>query len=113
MTAIRTLTLEVPDPAAAAAFYDTFGVSDVVGVRAAAAEAAGFRGFGLSLVVSQPGVVDAFIDAAVRGGAATIKPATMGFWGYGGVVQAPDGALWKVAAAAGKTRWPTTTPTWT
>lgn len=106
MTGIRTLTLEVSDPTAAEAFYNTFGVSDVVHVRAATTESTGFRGFALSLVVSQPGTVDEFVNAAVRGGATAVKPATMGFWGYGGVVQAPDGALWKVATSAKKNTGP-------
>ena len=42
-------------------------------------------------MVSQPSTVDAFIDAALDAGATALKPAKKSFWGYGGVVQAPDG----------------------
>jgi predicted lactoylglutathione lyase len=46
--------------------------------------------------------VDVFIRAALDAGATVLKPATKSFWGYGGVVQAPDGAIWKVATSAKK-----------
>jgi len=94
MTSIASLTLDVPDPTAAEAFYAAFGVGAHVGVRAAQAPTTGFRGYTLSLVVSQPNIVDAFLGAALGGGAAPLKPAKKGFWGYGGVVRAPDGAIW-------------------
>lgn len=54
----------------------------------------------LSLVVSQPSTIDSFIGAALNGGATALRRAKKGFWGYGGVVQAPDGAIWKVATSA-------------
>ncbi|MGF7121883.1 glyoxalase [Rhodococcus sp. BE178] len=107
-TTIASLILEVPDPTAAEAFYAAFGVGDRVGVRAAEAPTAGFRGYTLSLVVSQPNIVDAFVGAALDGGATTLKPAKKGFWGYGGVVQAPDGAIWKVATSSKKNTGPAT-----
>ena len=97
MNSIASLTLEVPDPTAAEAFYAAFGVGAHAGVRAAQAPTTGFRGYTLSLVVSQPNIVDAFLGAALDGGAAPLKPAKKGFWGYGGVVRAPDGAIWKFA----------------
>ena len=106
MTAITSVTLDVPDPAAAEAFYDAFGVADHVAVRASETPSTGFRGFTLSLVVSQPSNVDAFIDAALANGATTLKPAKKGFWGYGGVVQAPDGTIWKVATSSKKDTGP-------
>lgn len=31
---------------------------------------------------------------------ATLKPAKKGFWGYGAVVQAPEGTIWKVATSS-------------
>ncbi len=44
-----------------------------------------------------------------RAGATVLKPAKKSFWGgYGGVVQAPDGAIWKVASSSKK---PTGAPT--
>jgi hypothetical protein len=62
----------------------------------------GFRGFTVSLVVARPSTVDSLIGTAVHAGARTLKPAKKNFWGYGGVVPAPDGAIWKVATSAKK-----------
>ncbi len=108
MTSITSLTLEVPDPAAAKAFYDAFGVGDHVDVRSGEAPTTGFRGYHVSLVVAQPNIVDTFIGAALDAGATTLKPAKKGFWGYGGVVRAPDGAIWKVATSSKKSAGPAT-----
>ncbi|MEV6426814.1 glyoxalase [Nocardia sp. NPDC051463] len=108
-TAIESVILEVPDPAAAAAFYAAaFGLGDKVRVRASEAPTTGFRGFILSLVVSQPSSVDSLIGTALDAGATTLKPAKKSFWGYGGVVQAPDGAIWKVATSSKKNIGPAT-----
>lgn len=41
-------------------------------------------------------------------GATVLKPATKSLWGYGGVVQAPDGTIWKVATSAKKDTGPAT-----
>jgi uncharacterized glyoxalase superfamily protein PhnB len=101
MTSIESVILEVPDPAAAEAFYAAaFGLGDRLRVRASEPPTSGFRGLILSLVVTQPSAVDSLIGTAVDGGATTLKPAKKGFWGYGGVVKAPDGAIWKVATSA-------------
>jgi catechol 2,3-dioxygenase-like lactoylglutathione lyase family enzyme len=105
-TAITSLLLDVADPAAATAFYDAFGVGDRVRVRARSEPSTGFRGFTLSLVVSQPADANAWLDAALAAGATTLKPATKSLWGFGGVVQAPDGAIWKVATSAKKDTGP-------
>lgn len=35
-----------------------------------------------------------------------IKPAAKSMWGYGGTVQAPDGAIWKIATSAKKNTAP-------
>ena len=103
MTSIKSLTLEVPDPTAATAFYATaFGLDDQVALRASDAPTSGFRGFTLSLVVSQPATVDGLIGAALDAGATPLKPAKKGFWGYGGVIQAPDETIWKVATSSKK-----------
>ncbi|GAB3144236.1 glyoxalase [Microbispora hainanensis] len=106
MTSLESVILEVPDPEAADAFYDAFGLGPYVDVRASDAPATGFRGFALSLVVSQPGDVDAFVGAALDAGATTLKPATKGFWGYGGVVRAPDGTICKIATSNKKDTGP-------
>lgn len=110
MTSIESITLEVPEPAAAEAFYTAaFGLGDKVRVRASQSPTTGFRGFTLSLLVSQPSTVDSLISTALAGGATTLKPAKKQFWGgYSGVVRAPDGTIWKVATAAKKDTGPAT-----
>ncbi len=108
MASITSLTLDVPDTAAAETFYAAVGVEAHVGVRAAQEPTTGFRGYTVSLVVSQPNIVDAFVDAALAAGATALKPAKKGFWGYGGVLQAPDGAIWKVATSSKEDAGPAT-----
>ncbi len=109
MTCIESITLEVDDPSAAEAFYTAaFGLGTKLGVRASNAPTTGFRGFTLSLVVSQPAIVDGLVGAALEAGAAPLKPVAKSLWGYGGVVQAPDGAIWKVATSAKKNTGPAT-----
>jgi predicted lactoylglutathione lyase len=109
MTAIDSVTLEVPDPSAAEAFYSTaFGMGSRIGVRAGDDSTTGFRGFTLSLVVSQPSTVDSLLSTAISSGAMVLKPVKKSFWGYGGVVQAPDGAIWKVATSSKKNTGPAT-----
>jgi predicted lactoylglutathione lyase len=103
MTTIESVVLDVPDPSAAEAFYRAaFGLDARLGIRAGDAPTAGFRGFTLSLVVSQPSTVDSFVTSALEAGASVLKPVAKSFWGYGGVVQAPDGAIVKVATSAKK-----------
>ncbi|HEX4723187.1 MAG TPA: glyoxalase, partial [Pseudonocardiaceae bacterium] len=61
MAGIRSLVLEVEDTATAEGFYkeafDLGDLGDVVSVRESSAPTSGFRGFTVSLVVSQPGTV--------------------------------------------------------
>lgn len=109
MTSIASVILEVPDPSASEAFdAAAFALGTRLGFRASQAPTSGFRGFTMSLGVSQPGNADALLDAAVGAGATTIKPAKKSLWGYGGVVQAPDGTIWKVAAPSKKDTGPAT-----
>ncbi|MFJ8921071.1 glyoxalase [Streptomyces sp. NPDC102415] len=109
MASIASVTLEVADPTAAEHFYATaFGLGPELRVRASQEPTTGFRGFTLSLTVSQPSTADGLIDAALDAGASTVKPATKSLWGYGGVVQAPDGTLWKIATSAKKDKGPAT-----
>jgi predicted lactoylglutathione lyase len=77
-------------------------------VRDSEAPTTGFRGFTLSLVVSQPATVDELIGAALDAGATALKPVKKGLWGYGGVVRAPDGTIWKVATSSRKNTGPAT-----
>ena len=103
MTSIAAITIDVPDPAAARRFYDdAFALGDRVDLRVAEAPTAGFRGFTLSITVAQPANVHRLVDAAIEAGATVLKPVTKSFWGYGGVVQAPDGTIWKIATSAKK-----------
>ena len=37
-----------------------------------------------------------------------LKPVTKSFWGYGGVLEAPDGTIWKIATSAKKDSGPDT-----
>jgi catechol 2,3-dioxygenase-like lactoylglutathione lyase family enzyme len=110
MTSIESVTLEVPDPVAAEAFYTAaFGLGDKVRVRASQSPTTGFRGFTLSLVVPQPSTVDSLTGTALAGGATALKPAKKQFWGgYSAVVRAPDGTIWKVATSAKKDVGPPT-----
>ncbi|MFJ9412588.1 glyoxalase [Streptomyces sp. NPDC101227] len=108
MTSFASLTLEVADPTAANHFYTAFGLDTQVRLRASEAPTTGFRGFALSLTVSQPATVNGFIGAALDAGATPLKPAAKSFWGYGGVVRAPDGTIWKVATSAKKDTGPDT-----
>jgi hypothetical protein len=99
----------VPDPTAADAFYvAAFGLGTQVRLRASEPPTTGFRGFTLSLVVSQPATVSGLIGAALDAGATPLKPAAKSLWGYGGVVRAPDGTIWKVATSAKKDTGPAT-----
>ncbi|ALE04993.1 glyoxalase [Arthrobacter sp. ERGS1:01] len=109
MTTIESLTLEVPDVASAERFYAAaFGLGTELRLRASEAPTTGFRGFTVSLIVSQPSTVTALVDSAVDAGATVLKPVKKSLWGYGGVVQAPDGAIWKVATSAKKETGPAT-----
>ncbi|MFJ5156217.1 glyoxalase [Streptomyces sp. NPDC088353] len=107
-TSVASVTLEVADPEAAHRFYTAFGVDTHIRLRASEPHSAGFRGFTLALTVSRPATVDGFLGAAVDAGATVLKPAARSLWGYGGVVQAPDGTIWKVATSAKKDTGPAT-----
>ncbi|MEU0071437.1 glyoxalase [Streptomyces sp. NPDC006332] len=107
-TALASVTLEVADLDAAHRFYTAFGVRTHISLRASETHSTGFRGFTLALTASQPATVDGFLGAAVDAGATVVKPAAKSLWGYGGVVQAPDGTIWKVATSAKKDTGPAT-----
>jgi uncharacterized glyoxalase superfamily protein PhnB len=104
MADIDSVTLEVADPRTARSFYDAaFGLGeDRLRLSAGETPTTGFRGFHISLVSAQPGDVRALFDSAVAAGATVLKPLAKSLWGHGGVVQAPDGAIWKVATSAKK-----------
>ncbi|MCE0764618.1 glyoxalase [Pseudonocardia kujensis] len=104
MGIIDSVTVEATDTAAAEMFYATAFdvVSSRVRVRAAQEPSTGFRGFTLSLIVSQPADADSLVDAARQAGATVVKPATRSLWGYGGAIQAPDGTVWTIASSKKK-----------
>lgn len=107
MTSIECLILGAADPGAAERFYETaFGLGPLLRVRASDAQTSGFRGFTVSLIMTQPADVDSMVTSAVTTGATIMKPVKKSLWGYGGVVQAPDGAIWKVATSAKKNSGP-------
>ncbi|GIH97058.1 glyoxalase [Planobispora siamensis] len=109
MASIEFVTLEVADLAAADGFYAAvFDSAKWLRLQASAAPTTGFRGFTLSLIVSQPATVNGLIGAALDAGATALKPAAKSLWGYGGVVQAPDGTIWTVASSAKKDTGPAT-----
>ncbi|MFB7264371.1 glyoxalase [Streptomyces nojiriensis] len=108
MTSLETFTLEVADTTAARHFYAAFAAGVEVRLRASEAPTTGFRGFALSLTVPRPADVDALAGAALAAGATALKPASKSFWGYGAVVQAPDGTIWKLATSAKRDAGPAT-----
>ncbi|MER5628205.1 VOC family protein [Streptosporangium sp. NPDC002544] len=67
----------------------------------------GFRGYMLTYTVNQPTEVKTLMDAAVHSGAEVLKPAKKALFGsFSGVFRAPDGAIWKLAAATNKDTGP-------
>jgi predicted lactoylglutathione lyase len=109
MGAIELVTIEVADITVAEAFYTAaFEAGSRVRVRESQAPTTGFRGFTMSLVVSQPATANSFIDSAVDAGAKVLKPAAKTLWGYGGGVQAPDGTIWTIASSSKKDTGPAT-----
>lgn len=109
LTSIGSVTLEVTDPDAAARFYgEALGLGERLRLRRSDAPSSGFRGFTMSLIVAQPAEVVHLFDAAVAAGATVLKPAEKSLWGFGGVVQAPDGTIWQLASEAKKDNGPAT-----
>ncbi len=109
MKTITAITLEVDDTTAAEEFYSAaFGLGDRLQLRAADSPTTGFRAYTLSLLVSQPANADVLLARALDAGATTLRPAEKSMWGYGGVLRAPDGAIWKVATPKKKNTGPAT-----
>lgn len=109
ITSITSITFEAGDPDAAALFYrEAFHLGQQVRTMASDAPTSGFRGFTMSLVVSQPADVRALFDSALAAGATQLIPVEKSLWGVGGVVRAPDGAVWNLATSAKKDTAPAT-----
>lgn len=100
MSTIPFLAIEAEDAAAAREFYErAFGLGELIRVRPSSASSSGFRGFTLSLIASQPANVDLIVAAALEAGASSVTGPKKSLWGYGGVVQAPDGTVWQVSTS--------------
>ena len=70
----------------------------------------GFRGFVVSSIVKQPSDVRSLLSAATASGASVIKPAKKQVFGeFTATYEAPDGALWKLAASSKKDSTPVST----
>jgi predicted lactoylglutathione lyase len=109
MTSIQSVVLGADDAVTTEAFLkEAFDLGDAVRVAESHDPTTGFRGYTLSLIVSQPSTVDSLVGTALDAGATALKPVAKSFWGYGGVVQAPDGAIWKVATSSKKEVGPAT-----
>lgn len=108
MTSIESLVLDVPDADAAREFYAAaFGdLGNRLQVRASGAPAGGFGGYSISLIVAQPADADSLFETAVAAGATVVKPVAKSLWGYGGVLRAPDGAIWKVVSEKKRNKGP-------
>lgn len=104
--ALETLVLKTADVAGLEIFVKSLGAEDRVEVRPTGSPATGFTGWSLSLVCSQPADVDALVEAAGAAGATVLKPAAKSFWGYGAILQAPGGSVWKLAASSKKNSGP-------
>lgn len=103
MTTISSLLIETEDPDTAERFYaEALGLGERLRARGVEAPSSGFRGATVSLVVPDPVVADAFIDAGAAAGATVVKPAKRSLFGYGGTLRAPDGTLVTVASSAKK-----------
>lgn len=103
MTSIEMITLETDDLTTAETFYtEAWDLAALIRLKPTEAPSTGFRGYALSLIAAQPGNVDKLVEAAVEHGATVLKAPAKSFWGYGAVLQAPDGSIWKLACTPKK-----------
>ncbi|MGL5819238.1 MAG: glyoxalase [Phycicoccus sp.] len=107
-TVLRSVTIEVPGAAAETFPGAAFGLDSTVGTRVSPSTASGGPPFVVSLVVGQPSTVDSLVAAAAAAGATVLKLAERSFWGYGGAVRAPGGAVWTIASSSKKETGPAT-----
>jgi len=102
MSSVEEITIETSESTSAGFYEDALGLGSRVRTRHAEGPASGFRGFLLGLVLRQPGDVDEITRIAVTSGATSVKPAAKSLWGYGGVIQAPDGTIVTLASSSKK-----------
>lgn len=108
MTHIASLTVQTDSVDRARAFWSALGLEHLVDVAHADEPTSGFRGFTVSLIVAGPATALALVDAATAAGGTVLKPAAKSFWGFGGVVEAPDGTIVKIASSSKKDTGPAT-----
>ncbi|WP_403020873.1 glyoxalase [Salinibacterium sp. GXW1014] len=108
MTSIAHLTIETDNGSGREFYTDALALGELVQVQPTAEPSSGFRGFTLGLVTAQPDDVDALMSDALAAGATELKPAAKSLWGYGGVVQAPDGTIVTLASESKKNTGPVT-----
>lgn len=135
---LDTITLGVPDPDRARAFYHAaFALPAASGAAGATggldlhgtgrlafrdlaalaadldpgATGSGFPGWVLGSIVSHPGEVHALVEAATDCGASILKaPKKQLFGEFAASYRAPEGTVWKLAAASKKNRRPVPSP---
>ena len=129
---LDSITLGAPDHRAARAFYtsafapattgddlDLHGtgrltlrqIDELAGEAGTDPATSGFRGFVLSAIVDQPDEVIGLLDLATANGATVVRPAKKKLFGeFTAVYRAPDGTVWKLAAATKKNTAPVATP---
>lgn len=87
------------------------GIEAVAPSGSGAATVVAFDGLVLSYVLRQPSEVESVTDAAVAAGAELLKPPKKGFFGgFGAVLRAPGGTIWKLAAPSRKDTGPAADP---
>ena len=103
MTTLTQLLIETEDPSSTERFYaEALGLGERIRAHGTDAPSTGFRGATVSLVVPDPMVADAFMDAGAAAGAGIDKPAKRSLFGYGGTLRAPDGTLVTIASSSKK-----------
>lgn len=108
MSNLASVTIEASDADAARDFYAAaFGTGLPLDFRVSEQPTSGFRGFHISLTMAQPSDVDAVFAAALAASAREVQPVKKSLWGYGGVLEAPDGSIWKVVSSSKKDKGPT------
>ena len=108
MTTINSISLASKDPAANQLFLkQAFDLDGDVTSHGSDEPSSGFRGFTLSLVVPGPSDVRTLVERALAAGATAIKEPTKSLWGFGAVLTAPDGTIWKIASSKKKDEGPT------
>lgn len=106
MSTITHLTIETDNGVGGDFYTQALPLDGLITVTSAGAPSSGFRGFAIGLIAVQPDDVDALHSDAIAAGAKELKPAAKSLWGYGSVVQAPDGTVVTLASEKKKRSGP-------